>query len=101
MTTDTPAAPLYSWCGTPIQFHISDENAEAYNRVNKAIEEGTISLSPGSHPRSWWIWMNANRADMDIYNKVADVINKIIELNGGSLPYYESDFVEVSLIKVQ
>jgi hypothetical protein len=85
---------LYSWLGSPIQFDLSDDNAAAYNRVVDVIHTVPSDTSLNK------IRIQADDEDVRIYNKVAAIINAIIELNGGCLPYKETALPSDYFVKV-
>lgn len=75
---------LYSWCGTPVQFDVPDEIATSYNKIIDELHK--VSDLKEMHQ----IVLQASAADLENYNKVAMLINSIIELNGGFLPYHDT-----------
>jgi hypothetical protein len=71
-----------------------DDDAAAYNRVSDELATNPI-IKDGQ------ILINATSEDMDVYNKVANVINALIELNHGGLDYKEEDIPSNHMVKVQ
>jgi len=76
---------IYAWMGLPVQIHMTDENAAAYNRVGDILASTPVPTNPVD------IQFVADPADIEVWNKVSDVINGMIELNGGTLPYDVDD----------
>ena len=87
--------PMYSWCGTDIHIPLSVENAEAYNR---AVDAFTHSWMPSDIRKVFYV--EASSEDIEIYNKVADVINLMVELSGGSISISEEDMTTSHLIRI-
>lgn len=85
--------PIYSWCSTPIQIEITDENAEAYNRVIDAYIK--LSLTPIPLKE-----IQVAEEDVKMWEKVLSIIEIMVELNGGSLPYRQNDMNVARLVKV-
>lgn len=75
---------IYSWMGLPVQIHMTDENAAAYNRVARTLMATPAPANPVDFQ------FVAQPADVEVWNKVSDIINGMIELNGG-LAYSEEE----------
>ena len=77
----------YSWCGTRLHFVLEDDFADAHNRAQDAFHKAQIDFKD-IIGRPWWpgerIEMDWTDEEMNAFNKVADVINLLIEINGGS-----------------
>lgn len=86
---------VYSWLGTNIHLPMSEETANAYNRVADAFAE-----IPQDHDFKKPFELKVSREDMDIWNALADIINALIRLNGGSLDYTEEETPTNHFIKV-
>lgn len=79
----------YSFYGSPLHLILEDEIAESYNRVSKNMYE-----SNGN------VLVCASDADIKNYSKVADIINKLIEINGGLLEIAEEEMPLNYLVKL-
>lgn len=82
---------IYSFCGTPIQIEITHENAVIFNLIAEKF---------GPSPLDRTVKFDGRPEYIDIFNKVSAVINGMIDLNGGQLPYSEDDLFPLELVKV-
>lgn len=81
---------IYSFCGTPIQIEISDQNARIFNNVAQNVSIDNTSR---------YIQFHGSKDDVLVFNKVSTVINLMIDLNEEDLPYSE-ELWPLRLIKV-
>ncbi len=94
---------VYSWMGTRIHLVLEDDLATAYNRAQVAFFEAQNryqrvhgSTWTGKEPLDFY-WQEG---DGDAYNKIASVINLLIEVNGGTLDIQEEETTSDYLIKL-
>lgn len=83
---------IYSFCGTPIQIEITDENAAVFNTIAKAF---------GDDPFNRTIEYVGKPEDLDVFNKVAALINGMIDLNDGDLPYPDEQLYPLQLVEMR
>lgn len=93
----------YSWCGSQLHLVLDDEFADNYNKAVTAfltaqIVHQTKTGSPWtvSDPLDL-IWTEDQR---HAYNKFADLINLLIEINGGTLAITEEQMSTDLLVKL-
>lgn len=79
---------VYSWYGSPIQIVLTDDNADAYNRVMDCLQK----LPNDFDIFGRGVKLDVTKQDLAVYNKIAGIINEIIDLAGGSLPFGPNDF---------
>lgn len=94
-TLERTKLEIYSWYGTPIQIAMTDEVAEAYNRMADVIAEAEIGDNITT-----MLFKEKQKGDMEAWNKVATIINLMIELCGGKLDYTANDVKSNHLVKV-
>lgn len=83
---------IYSFCGTPIQIEITDENAEVFNTIAKAF---------GRNPFDRTIEYVGKPEDLEVFNKVSAIINGMIDLNEGELPYPDEQLYPLQLVEMR
>lgn len=86
--------PTYSWCGTPIHLPMTDDTAAAYNRIVDVFK-GVAYISNNKKIR-----IEAAHKDIVVFNKIAQIVNILIKLNGGSMPYTDESITTDYLVKV-
>lgn len=76
--------PAYRFKGTPIVLQLTEENADAYNRVANAM---TVAPKPKIVRRdentTQLVFKLENDSDMVVWDEVGSVINAIIKLGDG------------------
>ena len=93
----------YSWSGTRIHLLLEDDLADAYNRAHKKFSESQIF-----HEETWgtkWtpdqlLLMNWTDEEDKAWHAIADVINLLVKINGGSLSITEEETTSDYLIKL-
>ena len=78
--------PAYRYKGTPIVLQLTEENADAYNRVANAMSEAPepeIIATHEDHHEVRFELRVKNNSDLVVYNEVAKIINAIIKLGDG------------------
>ena len=89
----------YSFYGSQLHLILEDEVAERYNRVSEAlanVDTKAIQANPDN-----WFWLSGiDDADMAAWNAIAELINKLIEINGGSLDIPEEEMPYNHLVKL-
>lgn len=90
---------VWSFYGSKLHLVLDDEVAERYNRVSVAFANADTSAIQ-KNPENY-IWLSGvDSKDMEAWNAIADLINKLIEINGGSLYIPEEDMLYNCLVKV-
>ena len=90
---------IWSFYGSKLHLVLDDEVAERYNRVSVAFANADTSALQ-DNPENY-IWLSGvDSKDMEAWNAIADLINKLIEINGGSLDIPEEDMPYNCLVKV-
>lgn len=94
---------LYSVYGTKLHFILDDEFATNYNRAQDALfvaqrmyQETTGQQWTGVEQ----IVVDWTNEEMSAFNKFAELMNKLIEVNGGSLDMREEDMLSDYLVKL-
>lgn len=90
---------IYSFYGSQLHLILDDEVAERYNRVAVAfanVDAKSVQANPTN-----LIWLEGvDDDDMTAWNAIADLINKLIEINGGSLDIPEEEMPYNYLVKL-
>lgn len=93
----------YSWMGTRIHFVLKDEVADAYNRAQDAFVEAQKHYKETTG-RDWTgmeaLWMNWTIDEQTAWNRIAGIINDLVELNGGALDIPEEEMTSSYLVKL-
>lgn len=84
---------IYAWGNTPIQLEMTDENASAYNRTIDAYVKLSLTPIPLNQ-------IQVAEEDINVWDKVLGIIEVLVELNDGSLPYKQEDMNVARLVKV-
>lgn len=90
---------VWSFYGSQLHLVLDDEVAERYNRVSKAfanVDDEALQ----NNPEGYFRLEGVDNKDLESYNAIADIINKLIEINGGSLAIPEEDMLYDCLVKV-
>lgn len=89
----------YSFYGSQLHLILEDEVVERYNRVAIAfanVDAKAVQANPTNY-----IWLEGIQdGDMEAWNAIADLINKLIEINGGSLDIPEEEMPYNCLVKL-
>lgn len=80
---------IYSFCGSPIHLMLEDDVADAYNRV-ASLTEADLKVFNISNGETKHVLV-AEEEDVAVYNAIADIINKLCEINGGTIHLQEED----------
>ena len=93
----------YSWMGTRIHLVLEDDFANAYNRAQEGFFQAQRDFE-AQHGTKWTgferIGMPWTNEELNAWNGIADVINLLVKLNGGSLNIPESEVTSDFLIKL-
>lgn len=93
----------YSWCGTKLHFLLDDNLAAAYNRAYDKFEAAQQShletFGSPWNPRNYLL-MNWSDEESHAWNKIARMINTLVEINGGTLGITEEECTSNHLIKL-
>ena len=89
----------YSFYGSKLHLILEDEVAERYNRVSVAFANVNAEELQANPDKPFWL-KGIEDVDMEAWNGVADVINKLIEINGGSLDIPEEEILYNCLVKL-
>lgn len=91
--------PVYSWMETSLQLQLPEDVAESCNRIADILAE----LAPDEVINSGTILADANPDDLGAWNKFAEIVNLILELNGGSIQFAKTEGEQPSfhLVRVQ
>ena len=93
----------YSWMGTRIHLVLDDDFAANFNRAQDAFFEAqrhhkTVFGTPWEPTAPLMIdWTTKEQL---AWNKLAELINLLIEMNGGTLNIQESEITSDYLVKV-
>jgi hypothetical protein len=89
----------YSFYGSQLHLVLDDEVAERYNRVSVAfanVDAKAVQANPTNT-----IWLEGIQdGDMEAWNAIADLMNKLIEINGGHLDIAEEEMPYNCLMKL-
>lgn len=78
--------PAYRFKGTPIVLQLTEENADAYNRVANAMTEApepTVHSRTDETTQLLFELKIENDSDLDVWDEIGAVINAIIKLGDG------------------
>jgi hypothetical protein len=94
----------YSWYGSRIHLVLEDEVADAYNRFLKAWYDAQVKHKE-VHGKQWDpvdepLLINYNDRDKEVYDALGNIINKLVELNGGGLEIPEEEMTSDYLVKL-
>ena len=90
---------IWSFYGSKLHLVLDDEVAERYNRVSKAFANVDAEALQKNPEGCFWL-EGVDNKDLEAWNAIADLINKLIEINGGSLDIPEEDMPYNCLVKV-
>jgi hypothetical protein len=95
----------YSWCGTRVHLILDDEVATAYNKVQDAFKDAQLKFKAeyGTpwDPTTQPLYMeNVTDEELEHRDKVAKLINLLIEVNGGGLDITEEELTSEYLVKL-
>lgn len=94
----------YAVYGSHLHLILSDEFAENYNAAQRAFFEAQ-KLHKARTGSEWTghetIEINWTTEMRDAFNKFAELMNLMIEINGGSLALMEDDMTSDYLVKVE
>ena len=94
---------LYSVYGTKIHLLLEDEFAANYNRAQDALIEAQKQFLTTTG-QQWTgleeIYVEWSKEERSAFNDFADLMNKLIELNGGSIDIREEDMQSDYLVKL-
>lgn len=95
---------FYSWMGTELHLILEDAIADNYNEAAMAFEDAQKSFF-AKHERHWQpneaLNMECSPEAIKAWNDVAELMNHLVELNGGGLEIYEKDIKTNLLVKLQ
>lgn len=89
----------YSFYGSQLHLILEDEVAERYNRVSEALANVDAKAIQANPDNQFWL-SGIDGADMAAWNAIAELINKLIEINGGSLDIPEEEMPYNHLVKL-
>ena len=89
----------YSFYGSQLHLILEDEVAERYNRVSEALANVDAKAIQANPDNPFWL-SGIDDADMAAWNAIAELINKLIEINGGSLDIPEEEMPYNHLVKL-
>lgn len=95
------AQSVYSFLGSPLHLVLEDDIAEGYNRHVDSFLDAQVEHEK-RYGRKWNpnepLRMRTKKGDNEAYNKVAGIINYLVEINDGGLEISEelitSDYLE-------
>lgn len=94
---------LYSVYGTKLHLILDDEFATNYNRAQDAFSTAQ-SMYQETTGQQWtgaeMITIDWTNEERSAFNGFADLINKLIELNGGAIDIREEDMQSGYLVKL-
>jgi hypothetical protein len=93
----------YSWLGSRIHLVLEEDVADAYNRhveefVNAQIRHEKLHGSKWTPDQP--LMMNLSKKDFEVYDKLADILNQLIELNGGGLDIPEEECTSDGFVRL-
>lgn len=91
---------VYSFLGSPLHLILEDDVADGYNEIATALagrDLKTYIIRDGDVRHSL---MYASPGATASYNAIADLINKLCEINGGSLDIDPDEMPHIHLVKV-
>ncbi len=95
---------IYSWLGTKIQVPLPVELAENFNKFQKAFFDAQRKFME-ENGRQWShvepLMIHSSREENEDWNKIGDLINYLVDLNGGSINIGLIDIKEDYLIPVE
>lgn len=94
----------YSWMGTRLHLLLEDDLAEAYNRAqvvyfeaqDRHLERTGLKWDPVSEP----LLIHWTEEEQLAWDKLARIVNLLVEVNGGSLSIPEEEMSSDYLIKL-
>ncbi len=93
----------YSWMGSRLHLVLEDDVADTWNQAQDAFFAAQ-KRHEAVHGTKWTgdepleiYWSNDSA---EIWNKIADLINLLIEMNGGELDILEEEITSDYLIKL-
>lgn len=94
----------YSWCGSRIHLVLKDEVADAYNRFQKAFFDAQTKHRE-THGTQWDpmnepLLIDYEENDKEIWDKIGNIINLMVEVNGGGLDIPEEEMTDDYLVKL-
>jgi hypothetical protein len=95
---------VYSYLGSPLHLILEDEIAEGFNRFHDAFIQAQKTHFE-THGRKWDpvtepIFMVFTEEDQEAYDKVAQLINLLSEINGGGISISEEQITSDHLEKL-
>ena len=94
---------VYSWMGTRIHLVLEDDFAANFNRAQNAFFEAQ-HYHKAVYGTPWEplepLMIDWTTKEQSAWNKLAELINLLIEMNGGSLNIQESEITSDYLVKV-
>lgn len=93
----------YSWCGSRLHFVLEDDVAAAYNRYQQAFLQG--QLDHEDRTGSPWtpndpLAIGCTDEETAAYNSIADLINLLVDINGGSIHITNQECTSDFLVKL-
>ncbi len=93
----------YSWMGTPLHLILDDDYATLYNRASEKFFSAQLDFKArtgsdwtGHEPlESDW-----TKEEIAAYNKMGDLVNFMVEFNGGPLDIGEDEITSDFLVKL-
>lgn len=93
----------YSLWGSPLHLVLEEEVAGGYNKVADEFSEGQRRFKE-KYGVNWTpddrLEMNVTQEDLKHYHALVDLINQLIEINGGGLDIPEEVCIHNGLVKL-
>lgn len=94
MTIQSNSQPMFAFYGSPLHIPLSEKNAAAYNRRVAQFMDAQKRFKE-EHGRSWDprepLLMEVDEEAQQIYKKVGDLFNAIVELCDGGISFSEDE----------
>jgi len=94
----------YAWMGSQLHLVLEDELAAAYNRAQDAwlqAQKNHLERTGSRWEPSEPIWIDWTETESSAWDKIAKLVNLLIEINGGSLAIMQEDCTSDYLVKVE
>ncbi len=94
---------FYSWMGSPLHLVLVDEFATTFNRATEKFFSAQLDFK--ARTGSDWtgseqIKVDWTEEELKAYNKMGDLVNFLVEFNGGSLDIGEDAMTSSFLVKL-
>lgn len=94
---------VYAWMGSPLHLVLEDDVANAYNRFQESFFQAQLNykqLNGVEWTPDKQLSIHCTSAENVIWNKIGDLINLLVEINGGSLDITEEQMTSDFLVKL-